>query len=73
MRLRCRSRPLPLHATYFENNEIVDKDADVIFLCGDGGRVKAHRIILATQYKLLTTAFIDQVKQLLEEFFNWLN
>lgn len=59
-----RSQQLPLHTMYFQNNEILDKDADVIFLCGDGGGVKAHRIILATQYKLLTTLFSDQVAQL---------
>lgn len=53
-----------LRAVYFKNGEIVDEAADVVFLCGDGGRVKGHKVILATQYELLATVFNDQVTYL---------
>jgi hypothetical protein len=61
MRLRSRANPLPLHTTYFSENGVLDKDADVIFQCEDGGRVKGHKLILASQSKFFTDLFRDQV------------
>lgn len=60
MRLRCRFRPL--HDAYIKNGTIVDNDADVIFLCGDGHQVKAHKVIMASSSKFFAKVFEDQVR-----------
>jgi len=64
MRLRCKYRPL--HDSYFQEGTIVDQDTDVVFICGDGGRVKGHRIILASTSKFFSSVFAEQVIDKLE-------
>jgi hypothetical protein len=59
MRLKCKYRPL--HDSYFQSGIILDQETDVVFMCGDGGRVKGHRIILASSSKFFTDIFSDQV------------
>ncbi len=61
MRLRCRSRQLLFHSAFFDNNEILEKDADVLFMCGDGGCVRGHKLILAAQSTFFTDVLRDQV------------
>lgn len=59
MRLRCRFRPL--HDAYIKNGSIVENDTDVIFLCGDGHQLKAHKVIMASSSKFFAKIFEDQV------------
>ncbi|ODM95834.1 Zinc finger and BTB domain-containing protein 24 [Orchesella cincta] len=58
MRLRCRFRPL--HDAYIKNGVVVDDDTDVIFICGDGHHVRAHRVIMASSSKFFAKLFEDQ-------------
>ncbi|CAL8143094.1 unnamed protein product [Orchesella dallaii] len=58
MRLRCRFRPL--HDTYIKNGTVLNDDTDVIFICGDGHQLRAHRVIMASSSKFFAKLFEDQ-------------
>lgn len=58
MRLRCRLRPL--FEGYLVNDQIAERDADVVFECR-GGSAKAHKVILSIVCKFFADIFKDQV------------